>query len=139
MSKRRVPSRARGRVLRRGSACVELAVCLPMIALISLGAIEGSNKIFVRQAAIQAAYEAAKVVAGSSGRIADGITIADQVLIARNIDGETVEFDPPNADRVDSGTVFTVTIRVPGDARSVTGFGPFVGLPIDASASMIKE
>lgn len=124
---------------RAGSACVELAVCMPMIALISLGAIEGSNKIFVRQAAVQAAYEAAKATASHDGTAARGQVLAQQVLTARNILAPTITFEPANPDALDPGTPFTVVVSVNGNERTVTGMGPFQNLVIQARASMVKE
>jgi len=42
---------------RRGTSTVELAVCLPVIFLLSMGAMEGASLIFLRQAMVQSAYE----------------------------------------------------------------------------------
>lgn len=124
---------------RAGSACVELAVCMPMIALIALGSMEGANKIFVRQAAVQAAYEAAKATASHEGSAARGQALARQVLLARNILVPTITFDPANPDALDPGTPFTVLVSVNGGERTVTGMGPFQNLTIEARASMVKE
>lgn len=130
----------RGKKHRRaGSACVELAVCMPMIALISLGSMEGANKIFVRQAAVQAAYEGAKATASHEGSAARGQVLARQVLSARNIVAPTITFEPANPDVLDPGTPFTVVVSVNGNERTVTGMGPFQNLVIQARASMVKE
>ncbi len=110
-----------------------------MIALIAFGAIEGSNKIFVRQAAVQAAYEAAKATAAREGTAVKGIRRAREVLSARNIVASSITFQPSRPERLDEGTPFTVTIQVDGDQRSMTGMGPFQNLTIEARASMVKE
>ncbi|GAB5405499.1 MAG: hypothetical protein Aurels2KO_37300 [Aureliella sp.] len=110
-----------------------------MIALIALGAIEGSNKIFIRQAAVQAAYEAAKASAARDGTLERARQLALQVLSARNINSPTITFQPPRPDQLDPGTPFTVVVSVDGNERSVTGMGPFENLTIEARASMVKE
>jgi Flp pilus assembly protein TadG len=47
-----------GRNRRSGAAVVELAVCMPLIVLLTFASLEGANMLFMRQAAVQAAYEA---------------------------------------------------------------------------------
>ena len=54
-------------VRRRGAATVELAVCLPVIFLLSMGAMEGASLIFLRQAMVQSAYEAVKEAVRTDG------------------------------------------------------------------------
>ncbi len=134
---RRPPRRTK--TLRRGNAVVELAVSLPVLVLIVLGAIEGSNKIFIRQAAVQAAYEVAKSAKDKDGTPATARVIGRQVLSARNIRGSTITFQPARVDLLDGGELFTVTVSVPGNARTVTGIGPFGGITITAQATMVKE
>lgn len=95
--------------------------------------------LFLRQAAVQSAYEAAKAAARSNGGQALGLQRAQQVLAARNINGSTINFNPGNVDGLDAGTPFTVTVTVPGTARSITGFGPFNGVNIQTQATMAKE
>ena len=45
---------------RRGTAVVELAVCVPVLVLIVLGAMSATTMIFMRTAAVQSAYETVK-------------------------------------------------------------------------------
>ena len=123
----------------RGAAVVELAVCLPVVVLLIFASLEGANMLFVRQAGVQASYEAVKAAARINGSQADGILLAEQVLDARNINTRTIEFNPNNVDALPEGTPFTVTVRIPGDSRSVTGFAPFRGINIEVQATMLKE
>lgn len=141
-----LPSRHRGVVScrgvgsrRRGAAVVELALCLPVIALLVFGALEGANMLFLRQALIQSAYEAAKATAKSTGSQANGQQLAQDVLTARSITPSAITFNPANVDALTPGTPFTVTVTADGDQKSIVQIGPFNGLSISAQATMLKE
>ncbi len=54
---------------RRGAAIVELAVCLPVIALIVFASLEGANMLFVRQATVQAAMKQQSRAADETGLV----------------------------------------------------------------------
>ncbi len=124
---------------RRGTAVVELAVCLPVIVLLVFASLEGANMLFLRQAVVQSAYETAKSVAKTNGVQATAQTLGEQVLSSRGVPSPTVTFTPANVQTLLPGTPFTVTVAVPSSARSITGIGPFNGLTIRAQATMLKE
>ncbi len=124
---------------RSGAAVVELAICLPLIVLLVFASLEGANMLFVRQAVVQSAYEAAKAAAKSNGSQNRGRTLAQQILTARNVTASAIEFTPTDVDNLPPGSRFSVRVAVPGDSRSITGIGPFNGLSIEAQATMQKE
>ncbi len=124
---------------RRAAAAVELAICMPVIMLLGFASLEGASMLFVREAAIQAAYEAAKGSAKPTGSQALGVTRAKEILSARKLQASSITFDPVNVDDLTPGTPFTVEVSIPGDSRSVTGIGPFKGLNIQAQITMLKE
>ncbi|MEO8268408.1 MAG: TadE family protein [Aureliella sp.] len=125
--------------IHRGTAVVELAVCLPVIVLLVFASLEGANMLFLRQAVIQSAYETAKSVAKTNGVQSRAVTLGEQVLFSRGIVTPTIIFNPANVTVLAPGTPFSVSVSVPGDSRSITGFGPFNGLTIRAQATMVKE
>lgn len=127
------------RDLKRGTACVELAVCLPVIVLLVFASLEGANMLFLREAVVQSAYETAKSVAKTNGVQSRAVTLGEQVLASRGVVAPTINFIPANVQNLPAGTPFTVTVAVPGNSRSITGIGPFNGLTIRAQAAMIKE
>lgn len=131
--------RPNGRFRRRGAAIVELAVCLPVIALIVFASLEGANMLFVRQATVQAAYEAAKQGSRRDGTRAQADRLATQVLAARNINSPTITFLTGNPETTTSGSDVTVQVRVNSDDRLITGFRIFSGRQIEAIATMQKE
>lgn len=124
---------------RKGAAVVELAVCLPLIVLLTFASLEGANMLFMRQAAVQAAYEAAKSAAKSTGTLASATTIGQEVLTSRNLVVDSMTFNPTNVETVAKGTPIVVTVTLRGDSRSVVGIAPFRGLLIEAQATMMKE
>lgn len=124
---------------RRGSSTVELAVCLPVIFLICLGAMEGASMIFLRQALVQSAYETVKASVRVQGSEADGLITGRQVLDFRNIENHTITFDPSNVDDLERGTPVTVTVTAPGDSNTVFPFGVFRNRQVTVQATMLKE
>ncbi len=128
-----------GRKTRRGAATIELAVCLPVMALIVFGSLSGSRMIFLRQACVQSAYETVKESIHVNGSQANAIARGTAVLEFRNIQDHTIQFSPANVENLARGTPVTVTVTVPGQANSLFAFGPFGRTSIQASATMLKE
>lgn len=124
---------------KRGAATVELATCLPVIVLLVFGAMEGANMLFLRQAVVQASYEAAKAAVKSNGGKDLAERLASEVLAARNVENPKIQFTPNNPDAVSAGTPVTVRISVDGDSKSITRLGVFKNLTIAAEATMLKE
>ena len=110
-----------------------------MILILAMGSMEAASMIFLRQALVQASYESVKEAIKLRGSQALAITRAEQVLSFRDIEGQTITFNPANVADLPKGTPVTVTVTAPGDANSVLPFGPFKNRTISASATMLKE
>ncbi len=123
---------------RRAAATVELAVLLPVILVIVLGSIESASMIFLRQALVQASYEAAKV-AGKTGNEALARSNALAVSKGRRVNNVTINFEPSNFQIAARGTLIRVTVSAPGDTNSSIPFGVFRGRTIAAQCSMVRE
>ena len=124
---------------RRGVATVELAICLPMLMLLVVGAIESSNMIFLQQAVTVAAYESVHVVSRGGGTIPQAQTRADQILGARAIGESTVSYSPTNADKAPRGEVIAVTVTAPVASNAI-GLGWFFdGQTVSATVRMVKN
>lgn len=130
---------ARRVTARRAAAVTELAVCLPLVILLIFASLEGANMLYVRQAAVQAAYETVKAAAKPSGTRATAEAIGRQVLTARRLTPQAVTIAPLNTESLAAGAPIQVTVQVNGASRSILGFGPFRGLVIEAQATMFKE
>lgn len=133
------PVRGRCRRPRRaGAALVELAICLPVLLLIVYGALEAAGMIFLRQALVQSAYEAAKVAA-KSGDYTAAREAALAVADGRKISELQIVFSPEASAALQRGTPVTVAISAPGDQSSILPLGLFRGLTVSAQTVMVKE
>jgi Flp pilus assembly protein TadG len=124
---------------RKGTAIVELAVCMPVVALVVFASLEGANKLFVRQATVQAAYEAAKFGSRRDGTRVQSERLATEVLSARRINSPTITFVTGDPATTRSGSDVTVRVSVNSNDRLITRFRIFSGRQIEAVATMQKE
>lgn len=129
----------RTRKKRTGAATLELAICLPLIVMVTFGGIEGASMIFTKQALVSSAYEGIKVAISKDSTEADVIAATQSVLDGRLLDETSVQIEPGNFADVPQGTFITVTVSAPGDANSVFPFGPFQGRQLSVQAVMAKE
>jgi Flp pilus assembly protein TadG len=118
---------------------VELAVCLPVIVLVVFAALEGANMLFVRQAVVQAGYEAAKHASKREGTRAEAENLALQVLAARRINRPQITFVSGNPDTTRTGSDVIVDVSVNSNDRLFTGLGIFSNRRIEARTTMKKE
>lgn len=132
------PSKRNNIGCRAGAAAVELAVCLPVILLLVFCSLEGTNKIYLRQCAVESAYETARTFAKSGDEV-KAVTVGTQVLNARNITKFQIRFSPNNISALNTGDQFKVSISIPGSERSTVDIAPFKKMTIVAEASMLKE
>jgi hypothetical protein len=123
---------------RRAAATVELAVLLPIIFVIVLGSIESASAIFLRQALVQAAYEAAKV-AVKTANPSQAESSALAVTRGRRIDQVRVEFEPSDLAIARRGEIIHVRVSAPGDSNTILPIGVFRGRMIGAEAVMVME
>ncbi len=123
----------------RGTATVELALCLPMIVLITFGAVEGASMIFLKQTLAQAAYEGAKVAIHRNATNADVTAATQRVLAGRALNDVTVNLNPSNIRSARRGDLITIEVIAPSDANSIFPFGPFKGRVVAGRAVMVKE
>ena len=122
---------------RRGAALVELAVCLPMMLIITLGAIETANAIFLKQCLTSIAYEGARLASGPGGTTADAQTLCQQLLTARKINGATVSCTSITASAA-AGTPITVQVTATVDNNSIGISKYFKSRSLSASATMAR-
>lgn len=123
---------------KRGTATVELAVCLPVIIVLVFGALECTTMIFVKQSLHVVAYEAARVAVKDGGDNATATTRANAVIAERELQNAEVEFSPANVSSANSGDTIEVTVRVSTADNSLLPLKFFSG-ELEASAVMYKE
>ena len=133
------PGRRRGSRRRRGAAVVEFAVCLPLLMLIVLGAIEATHGMFLKQALSAAAYEGMRVAIEPRSTNAEAIAQANSILNSRLVRGSSIVFSPSDTDNVARGTKMVLEVSAPLSANS-----PFIGRviadrTITVRTVMVKE
>jgi Flp pilus assembly protein TadG len=82
--------------LRRGLACVELAVCLPLIALLVFGSLQACNLIFLKHSLTTAAYEGTLELVKSGSTNTSVVARVEQVLEMRGVKSYKVDLKPGN-------------------------------------------
>ena len=79
--------------LRRGTAAVELAICLPVLSLVIFGSIEMCNVIHLKQTLTEVGYVGALVGSQPRATEVEIVQRVQTVLAARNIAGASVSVD----------------------------------------------
>lgn len=110
---------------RRGTATIELAVCLPVMVLLTFGTIETTSLIALRQRLATAAYEAVRTASAPQQTSAAGIAAGTSILTARSISGATITISPnPVTSSTVTGTEISSTVVAP--FASNTCMSPFL-------------
>ncbi len=131
--------RTRQNQRRRGIAITELAVCLPVLLLISISVIELATLIFAKQALTIAAYEGAHRAVQPAATAADATAAAQAILDQRRITGAQITVTPANLAAVNIGDFFTVQVTAPAAPNTIGIFQQFAGITLDSQAVAMKE
>jgi Flp pilus assembly protein TadG len=126
---------------RKGTAAVELAVCLPMMLILTFGAMEVTDVIYLKQIMKSAAFEGARTATAPGQTSAAGTASASAVLQARGINSGTVTVTPTVTASTATGTQVIVTVTAPIGSNSY--MKPFVlgtkVTTISGSVTMIRQ
>jgi Flp pilus assembly protein TadG len=97
---------------RRGSATVELAICLPVLVFIAGSTVELNSSIFLKQTLTSAAHEGALIGLRRDATEQAILDRIDFIMSARNIEEYTafVETDGAPYDSLESGEPFVVVV-----------------------------
>ena len=136
---RKTMRRPRRKSKRTGGATTELAVCLPVVALLVFASLESCSMIFLRQALCATTYEGVRVAIHQEATNGQVIERCREILKARNVKGSAITIDVTNVAAVELGKPITVTVRASCDANSIMPPWFFGGRSLAASASMVKE
>lgn len=128
-----------GRSVRSGVACVEAAICLPVLFAIVLVGVEITNLIFLKQSLSTAAYESCRTAIQSSTTTVVSRSVGAAVLDSRGVKSYTIEFSPLDVGIAARGTVITATVKANCAANSIVKNGYSLTGTATTSVVMIKE
>lgn len=125
---------------RDGIATSELAICLPILILLTLAVLETCTVIFLKETITISAYEGARVGIRKQGTDAQVSAKVITFLESRGIifESDFIEISDPGFDRARELQNITVTVNVPCNGNTYSGW-IFSGRFISASVTMRKE
>jgi Flp pilus assembly protein TadG len=135
--KRTIETSAR-RSSRRGVAAAEFAVCLPIVVLLVIAAIEACSALFLKQSLTVAAYEGVRTAIEQNATTANVQTTCNQILADRKIKGATVTISPVIT-TLKPGDFINVTVSAPCTPNSPVPTTFYRGRTLSATASMMIE
>ncbi|MFO0942428.1 MAG: TadE family protein [Pirellulales bacterium] len=124
---------------KRGAAVAELAVTIPLIALVVMSTIETCSMLFLKQALRIAAYEGARVSLVPGSQTINVEAGCNEILTTRKVKNATITVTPSDFNQQPYGTV--VKVKVSADCASNSLFVPwvFTGRTISSELSMMIE
>jgi Flp pilus assembly protein TadG len=104
---------------RKGAAVVELAIVLPLFALLVIGTIDVGRAIIVRHTLVEAARTGCRLHA-VKGEVAPAqVTAAiDAIMDDADLNGYTVTFDPQDSSGIEQLQPVRATVSIPYDEVS---------------------
>ena len=98
---------------------MELAVCLPILLLLTFAAIEASNAIVLKQTLVETASETARIATTQGHSQSDAVQRANEILAARKVSNAEIEIEPAVTPTTPAGTAISITISAPAASNSV--------------------
>lgn len=123
---------------RKGVAVVELSVCLPLIMVITVAAIEACSMLHLKQSLILAAYEGARVALIPGAATANVQEQCRLILVNRGIQGATYTVTP-DVQSAPRGTFIRVLVTAPCNMNSPILGSFFTNRIVSGKVEMMKE
>lgn len=127
------------RAARRATAVVELALCMPVILVLVVVAIECCDMIHVQHALQVSAYEGARAAALPDSDSRQALKVANNLLSAYAIADATTTISPSQIHNVPKGTPITLTVSAALDPNRKSVDFMFGGRTLTATCVMVKE
>ncbi|TWT37384.1 TadE-like protein [Posidoniimonas corsicana] len=124
---------------RHGAAVAELAICLPLLAMLVLASIEACTMMFLNHSLTIASYEAVRVAINYDSTNADVHDRCTEIITDRAVAGASVNINRANVMTTPKGTPITVTVSAPCDANALLPPWFYGGQTMTASTTMVKE
>lgn len=123
----------------RGAAAVELAVCLPLILILTLATLQACSMFYLRQSLSVAAYEGIRKAVDfrtSSSEVEDA---CNRILTSRNVNGATILISPSDYTTAPRESWITVTVTAPCNTNSPLRGWFYEDKSLSGSATFMKE
>lgn len=124
---------------RKGLATLELAVCLPVLALLVFGSIEATSFIFLKQSLQVAAYEGIREAIRTGSSEAEAVSRARAILDSRVIRDATVQFPSGSPDALARGQRVVIEVSAPTGVNSPLAGQWVANRTLTARLVMLKE
>ncbi len=128
------------RPVRHGAAVVEFAVVAPLLFMLTLGMMEVSRMVMVKQLLVNASREGARLAVLPGTSTNEVLTLVSQELTATSVNGVNIQVQPADLSSAAVGTPVTVSLDV--DAATVSWIPkPLFSFnqTLSASTTMRKE
>ncbi|WP_238383195.1 TadE/TadG family type IV pilus assembly protein [Rubripirellula obstinata] len=132
-------TKRRSRRNRSGTAVTELAVCLPVLVLITLATIESCTMLHLQQRLKTTAFEAARVGIVPGAKPVNVEYQCELLLDNHGVQGYSVTMDPANPSTLDQGDYFTVTVSASCGPNSLVGGWIYADKILSKSVSLSAE
>jgi hypothetical protein len=118
---------------RSGTATIELAVSLPVLMLVVLGALQTVSSIYLKQSLLVASYEGCRVGIEHAGSHQSITNRVNQILSEREIINPTITITPSDFSTLQTGDLITVQVEAPlvGNTFFGTSFIPTAAASAD--------
>ncbi len=124
---------------RRGVAATELALVLPLFAMLVMASIEACSMVFLNHSLSIASYEAVRVAINFDSTNKEVQDRFDLLVNARNVKKATLAISAPNVATVPRGTQISLTATAPCDANALLPPWFFGGRTLSVTTTMVKE
>ena len=127
---------------RRATATVELAICFPVMFLLTIGTMDVCSMLFLKETITMAAYEGARRGMARDRTNTDATNRVMEFLDERNVAYEVanvVSFSSTDFDSANTLDNVTITVTVPCSGNLIIPSAMFDDLTMTAAVTMRKE
>ena len=128
---------------RRGVALTELAVCLPLIMLLTFGGIETADMVFLKETLKSVSYEGGRAAAKFNSDNDEVMSRMNALMVGSQIDGASISIELPggktNVNQLARGEITTIRVSAPADSNTIGPLKMYAGLTIESTTLMVRE
>ena len=136
---RKIDPRKRQCFFKRGTATVETAILMPLLVLITFGALELSNMIFLKQSLSIASYEGAKRGTTPGASESQITSRVQEILASRGITNATIAITPTITSATVRGTMVVVAVSSSGGGVGVLSVNIFTPTTLRTQTAMVRQ